>query len=230
FILALGYKAEKIKDYFINYDERVSNDFVYTLGGNRIEMLNTDIDDWKITFVDTGMKSNVGMRLMRLRKLLEGEEMFLANYADGLSDIHLPEVIHQFKSQPDKVASLVSYRPTGSFHLVESNNSGLITSIAPIANTKLSLNVGYFCLRPEIFDYMNYGEELVEAPLQRLIDEKKLITYQHDGFWQSMDTFKDKMLLDDMNNAGSPPWEVWNQDRNDSWRQRDEETDSNPAL
>jgi len=221
FILALGYKAEKIKEYFINYDEKVSNDFVYTLGGNRIEMLNTDIDDWKITFVDTGMKSNVGMRLMRLKELLKDEEMFLANYADGLSDVYLPEVIKQFKAQKDKVASLVSYRPTGSFHLVETGNEGLITSISPIADTELSLNVGYFCLRPEIFDYMNYGEELVEEPLQRLIGEQKLITYQHRGFWQAMDTFKDKMVLDNMHIAGNPPWTVWDQNNKDSWQIQD---------
>ena len=87
FILALGYKADVIKSYFVNYNETLSNDFVYSEGGKQIELLNSDIADWKITFVDTGIQSNIGMRLMRLREYLEGEEMFLANYADGLSQI-----------------------------------------------------------------------------------------------------------------------------------------------
>jgi glucose-1-phosphate cytidylyltransferase len=85
FILCLGHKADTIKNYFVNYDETISNDFVFTKGGKDIEMLNTDIDDWRITFVDTGINSNIGMRLMKVKEHLKGEEMFLANYSDGRS-------------------------------------------------------------------------------------------------------------------------------------------------
>lgn len=210
FILALGYKADKIKDYFVNYDETISNDFVYTKGGKAIELLNSDIEDWRITFVDTGIQSNIGMRLVKVREHLEGEEMFLANYADGLSNLHLPNLISHFAAQPDKIASFMTYQPTASFHIVHMKEDGLVTDIASISSAGLWLNTGYFVFRKEIFDYIRYGEELVEEPFQRLIREQKLTTYRHRGFWQAMDTFKDKMLLDGLQEQGNPPWEVWN--------------------
>src|ERR1700746_1048239 len=97
FILALGYKADAIKHYFRTYDESVSNDFVLYEGGKRIELLTSDIDDWKITFVDTGLRSNIGMRLKAVEKHLAGEEIFLANYTDGVSDVNLPEMIRAFR-------------------------------------------------------------------------------------------------------------------------------------
>ncbi|MCB0598613.1 MAG: glucose-1-phosphate cytidylyltransferase [Lewinellaceae bacterium] len=210
FILALGYKADTIKDYFVNYDETISNDFVFSRGGKTIELLSSDIEDWRITFVDTGIQSNIGMRLMRVREHLEGEELFLANYADGLSDLDLPEMIARFRAQPDKVGSFMTYQPASSFHIVRTTEEGLVAGIAPIAESGLWINTGYFLFRQEIFDYINYGEELVVEPFQRLIREQKLTTYKHQGFWQAMDTFKDKMLLDDMQATGNTPWEVWN--------------------
>lgn len=213
FILALGYKADKIKDYFVNYDEKISNDFVYTKGGENIELLSSDIHDWRITFVDTGINSNVGTRLYKLREHLKGEEMFLANYADGLTDMHLPSMIEHFTNQPDKLASFMTYKPNASFHTVKAGEDGLVTSIQPISYSKLWLNTGFFLLKQEIFDYMKYGDELVVEPFQRLIEEKKLTTFHHYGFWQQMDTFKDKMLLDDLEDSGNTPWKVWENDR-----------------
>jgi glucose-1-phosphate cytidylyltransferase len=209
FILALGYKSDVIKNYFINYDETISNDFVYRAGGKDIELLSSDIEDWRITFVDTGMHSNIGMRLLQVREHLEGEEMFMANYADGLTDLDLNQMIQGFARQPEMVASFMMYRPTDSFHVVQAGRKGLVNSILPISKSKLWYNTGYFLMRPEIFDYMNYGEELVEEPFQRLILEKRLWAHHHEGFWQSMDTFKDKMLLDNLESEGRTPWEVW---------------------
>ena len=172
FILALGYKADKIKDYFVNYDETISNDFVYSRGGKAIELLSSDIEDWRITFVDTGMHSNIGMRLMRVREHLKGEEVFLANYADGLSDLQLPDMIGHFLAQPNKVGSFMTYQPTSSFHIVRMQENGEVTDIAPIAQSNLWINTGYFIFRQEIFDYINYGEELVVEPFQRLIRDQ----------------------------------------------------------
>lgn len=214
FVLALGYKADVIKDYFIHYDETISNNFVFKRGGKNVTLMSSDIDDWTITFVDTGMQSNVGMRLMRVKEYLQDDDMFLANYADGLSNMHLPKMVNQFKAQPDKVGALMSYNPVGSFHLVSAEKDGLVTSIHPMSITNLLLNTGYFIFRKEIFDYIKYGEELVMEPFQRLIQQKKLMAYEHKGFWKAMDTFKDKMMLDDMYEKGSPPWEVWNEDPN----------------
>jgi glucose-1-phosphate cytidylyltransferase len=212
FILALGYKGDAIKKYFVNYDETISNDFVYSRGGQEIELLTSDIDDWRITFVDTGMHANVGMRLMRVREHLEGEEMFFANYADGLSDLNLCDMIQGFVNSPDMVASFMTYRPTATFHVVQTQKDGMVTSISPMSKSNLWYNTGYFILRPEIFDYIEYGQELVEQPFQKLISERRLLSYQHNGFWQSMDTFKDKMLLDELQAKGDTPWEVWKKD------------------
>ena len=209
FILALGYKADVIKNYFINYDETISNDFVYSNGGKDVELLNSDIDDWKITFVDTGIHSNVGMRLMQIREYVKDEEYFLANYTDALTDMHLPAMIDHFIAQKDKIGSLMAYKPIESFHTIAADDNGLITKLEPMSNSNLRLNTGYFIFRPEIFNYMEYGEELVQEPFQRLIKEKKLSSFEYDGFWRPMDTFKDKMILDNLQEKGEIPWEVW---------------------
>ncbi len=209
FILCLGHQADVIKRYFVNYDEKISNDFVYHKGGQEIELLNSDIDDWNITFVDTGIQSNIGMRLMKVKEYLKGEEMFLANYSDGLSDVNIPPMIDWFKKQKDKVASFVSYQPTQSFHVVKSDENGLVNKISHIGSSGLSINTGYFILRNEIFDFMEYGDELVNEPFQRLIAEQKLVTWHHKGFWASMDTYKDKQTLDEAYAIGDVPWEVW---------------------
>lgn len=209
FILCLGHKADMIKNYFVNYDETISNDFVYTKGGKNIQLLNTDIDDWKITFVDTGINSNIGMRLMAVKEHLKGEEMFLANYSDGLSDLYLPDMIDWFKNHENKVASFVAHQPTHSFHVVKRQDDGLVNSISHIESSGLYINTGYFILRQEIFDYMEPGDELVNQPFQRLIKENKLVSWEHKSFWASMDTYKDKQTLDEALAKGNAPWEVW---------------------
>ncbi|TDO02661.1 sugar phosphate nucleotidyltransferase [Sunxiuqinia elliptica] len=209
FILCLGYKADVIKNYFINYDETISNDFVYTQGGKNIELLNSDISDWKITFVDTGLNANIGMRLMQVKEHLKGEKMFLANYSDGLTDMDLNEMVGWFDKQKDKTAAFMAYQPTHSFHVVKREDNGRVNEISHIGSSGLFINTGYFVFRNEIFDHMEYGDELVEEPFNRLIEKDKLISWEHKGFWASMDTFKDKKNLDDIYAAGSPPWEVW---------------------
>jgi glucose-1-phosphate cytidylyltransferase len=210
FILCLGYKADVIKNYFINYNEYVSNDFVIKNGGADIQLLSSDIQDWTITFVDTGMASNIGQRLAAVKPFLEGEEVFLANYADGLTSLHLPTMIDHFEQQPDAVASFMAYYSRKSYHVVKMDSDGsLVRDISPIGDSGLWINCGYFILRKSIFDYMEPGDELVDAPFKRLIDQEKLTAFRYDGFWSSMDTFKDKQVLDDLWGSGDSPWEVW---------------------
>lgn len=209
FILCLGHKADMIKNYFVNYDETISNDFVFTKGGKDIELLNTDIDDWRITFVDTGINSNIGMRLMAVKDHLKGEEMFLANYSDGLTDLVLPDMIRWFNTCNDKTAAFMAYQPTQSFHVVQRKEDGLVTSISHIGSSGLYINTGYFILRQEIFDNMQKGDELVNQPFQRLIEKNQLMSWEHKGFWASMDTYKDKQTLDEAYAKGNAPWEVW---------------------
>ena len=215
FILCLGHKADMIKKYFVNYDETISNDFVYKNGGKDIELLNSDINDWRITFVDTGIKSNIGMRLMKVKELLAGEEMFLANYSDGLTDMHLPTMIAWFTEQKEKTAAFMAYNSNQSFHLIKRKKTGEVESISHISDSGLYINAGYFILRQSIFDSMKHGEELVEEPFQRLINDNKLISWEHKGFWASMDTFKDKQMLDEAYAKGKVHWEVWNKNSHD---------------
>jgi glucose-1-phosphate cytidylyltransferase len=208
FILCLGYKADMIKNYFVNYDEYISNDFVYRDGGKNLQLLNSDIEDWTITFVDTGINANIGQRLMAVKDFLKDEEMFLANYSDGLTDLNLNEMINSFKST-NNLAAFMAYQPNHSFHVVSLNDDSIVKSISHIGNSGLWINTGYFILRNEIFNYIHPGEELVNEPFQRLIEHEELFAHKHHGFWASLDTFKDKQTLDELYMKGSPPWELW---------------------
>jgi len=208
FILCLGYKADIIKDYFLNYDECVSNDFVLSRGGGKLELLNSDIQDWKITFVDTDLTSNIGQRLMAVEKYLEGEEVFLANYSDGLTNLPLPDLVDNFLKH-EKIACFLCVKPTQSFHVVSTKDGGVVSEILHVDQTDMWINGGYFVFRQGIFGYINQGEELIEEPFHRLIEREKLMAYKYEGFWACMDTFKDKQQLDDMYSRGEAPWEVW---------------------
>jgi len=213
FILCLGYRADVIKKYFLNYEETISNDFVLSgiredRRGRCVQLMNTDISDWRITFADTGVHSNIGQRLRAAEPYLEGAESFLANYADGLTDLHLPTLVDHFE-RCGKVASLVSPRPNLSYHAVSINGDGVVDGIDSIANMNLRVNGGYFMFRREIFDYIRDGEELVHEPFQRLIAAQELLAYPYDGFFASMDTFKDRQMFEDLYASGKAPWEIW---------------------
>lgn len=209
FILCLGYKADVIKNYFRNYDECLSNDFVLSGGGKKVELLNSDIDDWSITFLDTGLTANIGQRLKAVEKHLQNEEVFLANYSDGLTDVDLTALIETFL-RTGKIACFVSVKPKASFHLISVNEGGVVQSIDHLAKSGARMNGGFFVFRREIFDYLREGEELVEQPFHRLISKGQLIAHTHNGFWGCMDTFKELQELEDLYNRGKAPWIVWN--------------------
>ncbi len=208
FILCLGHRADAIKKYFVNYDECISNNFVLTKGGTELKLLNSDISDWNITFVDTGLHSNIGQRLLAVREYLDGDEMFLANYADGLTDLHLPDYVSQFLAS-EKTAAFLSVRPTQSIHVVSMDQDERVTTISPLEESGIWINGGYFIFRKDIFGYINDGEELIIEPFRRLIDKQQLLTRKHTGFWVGMDTFKDKQFLEDLLSKEKAPWEVW---------------------
>ena len=208
FVLALGYRGDMIREYFLNYNECMSNDFTLSDGGRKVELQSSDIHDWRITFVDTGLHSNIGQRLLRVRRYVEDEPSFLANYSDGLSDLPLDQLIADFQ-QKDVVASFAAVRSWLSFHSVESTADGYVTAMGPVRSDQFVINGGFFALRNDIFDYLQEGEELVEQPFKRLLDKRLLASYRYDGFWQSMDTFKDKITFDRMEARGDCPWMVW---------------------
>ncbi len=208
FILCLGHRADVIKKYFRTYDESLSNDFVLTAGGRNVQMLGTDIEDWRITFVDTGLNSSIGERLVAVRSHLEGEEMFLANYADGVSDLHLPTYLDWFRKS-GKVGAFLAVPPSGSFHVVQIGTGGLVREVRHVSASDVKINGGFFAFRREIFDYIKPGEELVNGPFLRLIEQQQLVAYPHQGFWACMDTFKEKQALDELCLSGKAPWELW---------------------
>lgn len=209
FILCLGHRADAIKNYFLNYNECVSNDFVLSAGGKSLQLLGSDIEDWRITFAYTGINSNIGQRLKAVEKHLEGETEFLANYSDGLTDLPLPRQLEHFRHH-GKVASFMCVRPNLSYHVVSlQEGTSLVADIHPIDNGDIRVNGGFFIFRKEIFDYMRDKEELVEEPFHRLLREKQLIGYAYDGFWASMDTFKDRQQLENLYATGAAPWELW---------------------
>ena len=208
FILCCGWQGHTIKEYFLNYNECISNDFVLAHGGRSIECLSTDISDWRITFVDSGENSSIGQRLLTVRRFVENEERFLANYADGLSDVCLPDMIAR-TYLTDAVATCIAVKPRASFHLLRLESEGIVRSIEPMADAPLWINGGYFVFKREIFDYMRPGEDLVEEPFERLTRTGKLSAYMHDGFWACLDTFKDRQMLEEMDRHGQAPWQVW---------------------
>ena len=212
FILCLGYQGEAIKRYFLDYEETLSNDFVMSEGGASVQLLSHDIREWNITFVDTGLASNVGERLWRVRHLVEDDETFIVNYSDGLTDHHLPDLEAHVKAT-DAVGGFLTVCPKVSFHAVTADEDGAVRSVHPITRSDLRVNGGYFIFKPELFDYMRDGEDLLNEPFERLISEGRLIATPHDGFWMSMDTFKEKQELDDMYHQGVRPWEVWHAPR-----------------
>jgi len=212
FILCLGYGASAIKDYFLNYDETKSNDFVLENGAHDIKLFSTDISDWKITFVDTGLHSAIGERLRRVRRHVDGEAMFMANYADVLTNVPLPDMIARFEAS-SAVASLLAVPPQSSHHVVDIDGNGLITQVTPMSDLRQWENGGYFILRPEIFDYLHEGEDLVGDALMRLVPLQRLLAYPYKGYWSPADTVKERAHLEEMYHKGTCPWMVWDAER-----------------
>jgi len=209
FILCLGHGARAIKEFFLKYEECVSNDFVLAPGTREVKLLHKDIDDWRITFVDTGHNATIGERLRRVREHLGSDEMFLANYADGLADLDLAAYVDAFRSR-GKIACFLSVPAPHTFHIVHADAEDHVTKLELVTQSPVRINAGFFVLRRAIFDYMRPGEDLVVQPFERLIGERQLVAVPYDGFWRNMDTFKDKMQLDDMVAQGNVPWQVWN--------------------
>jgi len=211
FILCLGYKADVIKNYFLNYNEYISNDFTMSKGNVKLHAEKGDIADWNITFVDTGLNANIGQRLKAVEKYLEDEEIFLANYTDGLTDLPLTKMISFFMNS-GKIACFLSAKPSQTFHVVTMKNENMVEKIEYVRDTDIIINGGFFVFNRSIFQYMQEGEELVIEPFNRLINEGQLISYRYDRYW-CMDTFKEHQELTDIYNQGNAPWEVWKEKR-----------------
>ena len=208
FILCLGHGGQAIKTYFRNFDEYLANDFVMSNGGRQIELLHRDIEDWRITFVDTGQNATIGQRLLRVRQHLNGDTEFLANYADGLTDLDLSSYVEYFHARGG-IASFLSIPAPHTFHVIEAEPDHHVRRLVAVSSSSVRINGGFFAFKTEIFDHIRDGEDLVLEPFERIAAMRQLLAYPYDGFWRNMDTFKDKMGLDDLWMQGKAPWRVW---------------------
>src|SRR5919201_3057370 len=169
FILCLGYGGDVIKKYFLDYSECISNDFVLSNGGKRVQLFKSDIEDWTITFADTGTHVNIGQRLKAVAKYLEDDEVFLANYGDGLTDLPLDSQIEHFRRE-NKAVSFLCVKPHLSCHFITLGKAGEVEAIKHGGRTDdIRINGGFFVLRRDVFDYMHEGEDLLGPPFQRLL-------------------------------------------------------------
>ena len=212
FILCLGYGAQHVKDFFLRYEETTSNNFVLRHGGREIELLSNDIADWTVTFVQTGLETPIGERLRRVREFVKEEEIFLANYADVLTDAPLTEIIERFAAG-DAVASLLAVPPQSAFHVVNVDADDNVTDIHSVHTLPIRENGGYFVLRQEIFDFLNEGEDLVGDVLTRLAKWGQMLAYPYKGFWKPADTVKERSQLESMYQQGVRPWALWDSER-----------------
>lgn len=205
FVLCLGYKANVVKNYFLNYKIEESSDCVISEFGSKIDIIGEKPPDWRVTLVDTGIWRNIGARLFAVKHFVENEEIFLANYSDGLTDAPLAEMINQFKAS-GKIACFIAVHPPINFHLAEFDEKGVVQRIRSSQQSDIWINGGYFVFRKEIFDYLQDGEELVLEPFNRLIKDGKLMAYRYEGFWRAMDTLRDRQILEEMVERGETPW------------------------
>jgi len=215
FILCLGHGASSVKQYFLRYEETQSNDFVMAKGGQEIQLLQSDISEWRISFVDTGIETAIGERLRRVREYLEDDEVFLANYGDVLTDAPMDRIVDDFLAS-DATASLLAVPPQDSFHIVQiPEDSDRVDRIRSAADLSLWVNGGYFVLRQSLFDDLHENEDLVTDAFVRLAGKGKLKAVRYNGFWAPMDTLKERSYLEGLHRSGNAPWQLWQRRRGD---------------
>jgi glucose-1-phosphate cytidylyltransferase len=207
FIIALGYKGNVIRDYFIHYN-LFRNNISINLRSNDITIHDGDCEDWTVHLVDTGANTQTGGRIKRLEPWLD-DEPFMLTYGDGVADIDIQRLVN-YHQQSGCLATVTSVRPPSRFGNIELQN-GVVTSFHEKPQVGEGwINGGYFVLNPKVLDYIDGDQTILEKePLQTLAKEGQLSAYQHDGFWQCMDTIREKQLLEELWNSGNAPWKVW---------------------
>ena len=207
FVVALGYKGEMIKNFFLNY-HRLSNDLSIELKDGRVDVHNAIREDWRIHLIDTGLNTLTGGRLKRLQRQL-GSETFMMTYGDGVADVDIPAAL-AFHRKMGRLATVTAVRPPARFGGLQFEGDLVSTFSEKPQTGEGWVNGGFFILEPGVFDYLDSDQTSFERePLERLAAEGQLATYRHDGFWQCMDTLRDVRYLNDLWAGGHPPWKLW---------------------
>ena len=210
FIICLGYKGYIIKEYFANYFLHKS-DVQIEIQSNRTTYLNSSIEPWKITLVDTGLNTMTGGRIKRIMKYLDNET-FMLTYGDGLSDINISKLL-KFHQHNRKMATVTAVQPAGRFgSLAIDLNDNISSFIEKPPGDNFWINGGFFVLEAQVLDFIGGDETIWEQrPLEEISRRKQLVSYRHEGFWHPMDTLRDKNYLNDLWKTGKAPWRIWNE-------------------
>jgi glucose-1-phosphate cytidylyltransferase len=207
FLVACGYKGELIKEYFHNFAIHSSDYFVNLANGQRTQVNGCGLD-WQVGLIDTGADTMTGGRLLRLRKLL-GDEPFMVTYGDGLGDINAC-ALAEFHRSHGKLATVTAVRPPARFGSLVLHGSTVCEFAEKAQADEGWINGGFFVFNPEIFDYLEDDATILERdPLERLAKEKQLMAFRHAGFWQPMDTLRERLLLESLWASGQAPWKIW---------------------
>lgn len=209
FILCLGYKGNVIKDFFLNYEAH-TRDCTITLGKNKSIVYhdNSSESGWQVTLVDTGLKAMTGARIKRIQKYLLAEENFMLTYGDGVGNIDLEKLV-QFHLSHKKILTVTGVRPPGRFGELNTNSNNTVVGFNEKTQTASGrISGGFFVCRKELFNYLDDREDLVfeQEPIKNVVKEKQLMMYEHGGFWQPMDTYRDYLLLNTLYDKGEAPW------------------------
>ena len=208
FVICCGYKGYVIKEYFANYFLHMS-DVTFDMSKNTMEVHQRNAEPWKVTLVDTGENTMTGGRVKRIADYVKDEEAFCLTYGDGLSDVNITKLLAFHKTQKVK-ATLTGSTPPGRFGALDINGSMVTSFMEKPRGDGAMINGGFFVLSPDVLDYITDDSTKWELePLERLAQEGNLAAYQHHGFWQPMDTFRDKIYLEELWQSGKAPWKVW---------------------
>lgn len=208
FILPLGYKGNMIKDYFVNY-EWMSNDFTLNLRSRDKNFhYRHRLEDWNITFVETGLETNTGGRVKKIEKYITDDE-FMLTYGDGVADISINELI-KFHRSKNVIATLTGVHPSSTYGVLDFKDGGRVKGFKEKPRLDGWINAGFFVFNKRIFDYLDDNCVLEKKPMEKLAADGQLAVYLHNGFWKSMDTFKDQQILNKLWEEGDPPpWKIW---------------------
>ncbi len=206
FVLCLGYKGEMIKDYFLNY-HLIANDFTKLLGSNSPQVHSEDTEEWKITFADTGLDTLTGERLLRVKKFVEDDAIFMATYGDGLANVDIKAML-EFHKKTGKIATITGGHPYSKWGMIETGPNNIVKSFRQKPVFTDYINIGFMVFNKEIFDYLKTGIEIEEVFIE-LVKQGQVAMFRHDGFFHAMDTYRDFLEFNQMWKSNNAPWKIW---------------------